>query len=78
MEKTDRDNHKSNPSAAEAHDNEQWEPSALEPYVTADVVAQFIGESRRNVLRMARDIEKLRRPSGTASERRSNTRTHNK
>lgn len=71
----------------------------FEPYVSADVIASFIGETRRNVLRMARegkltcyplsglqrhtykfkrsevskDLEKLRRPSGVASEETSKT-----
>ena len=33
---------------------EQALPAVLEPYVTADEIASFIGETRRNVLRMAR------------------------
>lgn len=55
MERTNRDNHKGNLSAAEVRYNEQPVSEALEPYVTADDVAAFIGESRRNVLRMARE-----------------------
>jgi hypothetical protein len=91
-----------NLSAPAAHGNEPPLHAALEPYVDADDIASFIGESRRNVLRMARegrltcypmsgsqrhtykfkrsevsrDIEKLRRPSGTAPEERSNARFH--
>jgi hypothetical protein len=76
----------------------------FEPYVGADDIASFIGESRRNVLRMvwegkltcyplsgkkrhtykfkrsevARDLEKLRRPSVAASEDTSETRDDKK
>jgi hypothetical protein len=104
MAGTDSVNNQSNVSGAGACDNEQLVPAALEPYVTADDIAVFINEPRRNVLRMARegkltcylmsgsqrhtykfkisevsrDMEKLRRPCGTASEGRSNTRPHNR
>lgn len=79
--------------------NCQTSHADLEPYVDADEIASFIGDSRRNVLRMVRegkltcypmsgfkrhtykfkrsevskDIEKLRRPSGMASEETSKT-----
>jgi len=75
-------------------DKYQTSHADLEPYVSADVIASFIGESRRSVMRMvwegkltcyplsgkkrhtykfkrsevARDLEKLRRPSVAASE----------
>jgi hypothetical protein len=102
MADTGRDDHMRNLSATKANDSEQLVPAALEPYVTADVIASFIGESRRNVLRMARegrltcylmsgsqrhtykfkrsevsrDLQRLRRPSGTAPEEPSNARFH--
>lgn len=103
MAKTNRVIHQSILSAAKTRINEQPVPAALEPYVDADDIGLFIGESRRSVLRMARegkltcypmsgsqrhtykfkrsevsrDIEKLRRPSGTAPEERSNVRSKN-
>ncbi len=83
-----------NSSAAGAPDQHHTPHENLEPYVDADAVASFIGDSRRNVLRMVRegkltcypvsglerhtykfklsevtkDLEKLRRPSGLASD----------
>lgn len=90
-------NNKSTPAKA---GNEELASSAVfEPYVSTDDIASFIGESRRNVLRMvregkltcyplsgkkrhtykfkrsevARDLEKLRRPSVAASEDTSET-----
>ena len=36
-------------------DKHQTSHADFEPYVSADVIASFIGESRRNVLRMARE-----------------------
>lgn len=87
-----------NSSAAEAPDQHHMSHEDLEPYVDADAAASFIGDSRRNVLRMARagkltcypvsglerhvykfklsevdrDIKKVRRPSGMASDEASN------
>jgi hypothetical protein len=36
-------------------DEHQTSHADFEPYVSADVIASFIGESRRNVLRMVRE-----------------------
>ena len=81
-------------TAAETPDRYLTSHGDLEPYVGVEEIASFIGESRRNVLRMVRecmltcypmsgvkrhtykfkrsevskDLEKLRRPSGMASE----------
>jgi excisionase family DNA binding protein len=83
-----------------AGDEELASSAIFEPYVSTDEIASFIGESRRNVLRMVRegkltcyplsgskrhtykfkrsevskDLEKLRRPSGAASEHTAKTR----
>lgn len=42
-------------TASEFTDKHQTSHADFEPYVSADVIASFIGESRRNVLRMARE-----------------------
>lgn len=87
-------NHNNKSTPVKARDEEQTSSAIFEPYVSTDEIASFIGESRRNVLRMVRegkltcyplsgfkrhtykfkrsevskDLEKLRRPSGAASE----------
>lgn len=87
------------PPAPETLGADQPSHGDFEPYVGADDIASYIGESRRNVLRLVwegklscypvsgkkrhkykfkrsevdRDLEKLRRPSGAASEDTSET-----
>lgn len=54
MDETDRINH-NNSTLENTGAGGQRPPEVFEPYVSADVIASFIGESRRNVLRMARE-----------------------
>ena len=44
-----------NSTASESTDKFQTSHADLEPYVDADEIASFIGDSRRNVLRMVRE-----------------------
>lgn len=44
-----------NSTASESTDKFQTSHADLEPYVDADEIALFIGDSRRNVLRMVRE-----------------------